>query len=52
MLESRPEDALGSLVGTVETVETVETVKTVKKARDASASKNLTFCSFSPSWGK
>ena len=29
MLENRPEDALGSLVYTVEAVETVETVKTV-----------------------
>ena len=30
MLESRPEDALGSLVETEETVENVETIETVE----------------------
>ena len=49
MLESRPEDALGSFVETVENVETVEAVETVEtvetvktdnlKARDTCASK-------------
>ena len=37
MLESRPEDALGSLVETVDTVDTVETEETgdLKKLTDS-----------------
>ena len=47
MLESRPEDALGSLVETVETeeteetVQTTETVETEKKSLSNSLSDNL-----------